>query len=55
MKLQIILGKELSPIIFNQAKIIIIDSKKGLRVIGSEYKKVFPLEIITSIVVVEND
>ena len=55
MKIQILLDKRLSPIIFNRAVGIILDNKNGLRIIGRGYKEVFPLEMIKSLMVVENE
>lgn len=54
MKIQIYLIKELSPIVFDRAIAMILNNKQGLKIIGPDYKKVFPLEMITSLMVVEN-
>ena len=53
MKIQILLNKHSSPIVYNRAMGVILDNKKGLRIIGSDYKNTYPLEIITSLMVVE--
>lgn len=53
MKIQILLNKQLSPIIFNRAIGIILDNKNGLRIIGSDYRDWYPLEMIKSLMVVE--
>lgn len=54
MKIQILLNKQLSPIIFSRAIGIIIDNRHGLRIIGSDYKDSYPLEMIKSLMVVES-
>lgn len=55
MKIQILLNKQSSPIIFSRAIGVILDNKHGLRIIGSDYKNTYPLEMITSLMVVENE
>lgn len=54
MRIQILLNKQMSPIVFNRALGIIVDNKQGLRIIGSDYKEAFPLEEIISLMVVES-
>lgn len=55
MKIQIFLDKQSSPIVYNQAIGIILDNKQGLRILGNSYKDSYPLEMIKSLMVVENE
>ena len=55
MKIQIILEKKPEPIRFDQAKAIEISNKIGLRIIGTSYQEVFPLEKIKALMVVDNE
>ncbi len=55
MKVQVILEKECNPIRFDNAKAIEISNSIGLKIIGLIYSRVFPLEKIKALMVVDNE
>lgn len=55
MIVQISLQKCLSPVIYKKVLGVTMSNKKGLHIIGSNYKDTIPLEEIKSLMVVENE
>lgn len=55
MKIQVILNNSTSPILFNKAKGLIISNKTGAKIIGTDYTRIYPLESLQSVMVVDND
>lgn len=55
MKLQVILQKENKPIRFDKVKAITLSNSIGLKIIGTNYTNIFPLEKINALMVADNE